>query len=203
MNTNGNGNGKHHPEEKAKAKKRNIEPVAKVYAQALFDLAQEQNKVDELLKSFSEFVEFLNSQEDLVETLASRTFTSEQREKLVLELAKKINLDGTLTKLLHVFTLKNRLSVLQDTLRAFQFRVDQSKGIVRGTVTTVEPLSDEQREDLAKHFSKKLNKHVELETRIDKEILGGLIVQVQGLTFDGSLKTTIRSLKENLERQSL
>ena len=52
-------------------------------------------------------------------------------------------------------------------------------------------------------FAKKFNKNIVLDSVIDKEILGGLVVQIQGLTFDGSLKNAIRRLKETLERQSV
>ena len=108
-----------------------------------------------------------------------------------------------MTKFFKLLTAKNRVVVIDSIRDAFQLLSDQKKGIMRGTVSTVEALSSAEAAELAKAFTKKLGKQVVLESVTDKEILGGLVVNVQGRTFDGSLKTTIRRLKDTLERQSI
>ena len=70
-------------------------------------------------------------------------------------------------------------------------------------MTTVEPLTQNEFHELESAFSKKFGKQVHLEQVIDLLVLGGLIVQIKGLNFDGSLQTALHSLKENLERRAI
>jgi F-type H+-transporting ATPase subunit delta len=179
------------------------EPVANLYAKALFELASETKSIDAIAAELEALVEFLSENQQLKEALSTLTFSAEQREKLAADIAKQTQLNPVISRLFQLLTEKNRLMVLPSIYAAFRGFMDEGKNIVRGTVTTVEPLSEAEKADLSKAFGKKLNKQVVLEAQTDKEILGGLVVEIQGLTFDGSLKTTIRRLRENLERQSI
>lgn len=179
------------------------EPVAKLYAKALFELAQEHNELESIQGDLAGLVETMKEQPELHQAFSAFMFSTSDRGKLIDELAKKMSLNALVVRFLHLLVAKNRLLVLDAIYEAFRNLVDESKNTVRGTVTTVEPLTESQTADLSKTFGRKLNKQVVLDSAIDKEILGGLIVKIQGLTFDGSLRTTIRRLKENLERQSI
>lgn len=179
------------------------EPVSRLYAKALFELAQEKNELEAATQDLGGVVELLRESFMLRQTLESVIFSIEDREKIAAELGKKAGLNPLVQRFMLLLISKNRLPMIESIHASFRELMDESKNIARGTVTTVEPLNDAQKADLAAAFSKKFNKQVELDPLVDKEILGGLVVKVQGLTFDGSLRTTIRRLKENLERQSI
>lgn len=179
------------------------EPVASLYAKALFELATERGEVEAVQADLAGLVEMLEQSKDLDNALAGFGINSEARTKFINEFADKTQLNSLLTRFINLLVQKNRGSVLNEVFWAYRTLVDQSKNIVRGTVTTVEPMTEVEVTDLSKAFARKINKQVVLDPVIDKEILGGLVVKIQGLTFDGSLKTTIRRLKENLERQSI
>jgi F-type H+-transporting ATPase subunit delta len=180
-----------------------IEPVSKLYAKAVFELASESNILDKVLSDFSELLVFLKEQPLLEKALSAFMFSVEDREALGVEVFSKAGVHPFLIRLVRLMISKNRLTLIESVYKSLRDQADASKGVVRGTVNVVEPLSDSEIEDLSRALSKKLNKQVILEPVIDKEILGGLVVQIEGKTFDGSLKTAIRRLKENLERQSI
>lgn len=180
-----------------------LEPVSKLYARALFELALERNEIPAVQENLGEFVQLIRDNSELGRALSGYLFSSQDREALVRDVAQKIQLSPLVQRFVELLAVKNRISVVEEVYTAFRALVDQNQGIVRGTVTTVEPLSEAEAADLAKTFSKKFNKQVVLEPVINKEILGGLVVSLEGKTFDGSLKTTIRRLRETLERQAL
>jgi F-type H+-transporting ATPase subunit delta len=179
------------------------EPVSRLYAKALFELAREKGEVEKVFGDLGELVGVYNETPALRQALRSITFSIEDREGLVKAVCEKVGAHPLVARLTVLLASKGRSQLLPEIYAAFLNLLDESKNIVRGTVTTVEPLSDTENAGLSKAFGKKLDKQVVLDSVIDKEILGGLIVKVQGLTFDGSLKTTIRRLKETLERQSV
>jgi F-type H+-transporting ATPase subunit delta len=179
------------------------EPVSKLYAKALFELARDKGEVDRVYGDVGELAAVYNETPALRQALRSVTFSLEDRESLVKALCEKMGAHPLVARLTVLLASKGRSQLLPEIRDAFLTLLDESKNVVRGTVTTVEPLNDTETAGLSKAFGKKLDKQVVLDSVIDKEILGGLIVKVQGLTFDGSLKTTIRRLKETLERQSV
>lgn len=179
------------------------EPVANLYAKALFELAREQGQVDAVYGDLVTLAGQLGESPELRQALVGHALTIESREKIFQELAQKCQVNAMVARLGGLLISRSRMSLLDAVANAFRDLVDESKNTIRGKVTTVAPLSDAESADLTQAFSKKLNKTVVLDPVINKDILGGLIVEVQGLTFDGSLKTTIRRLKENLERQSI
>jgi F-type H+-transporting ATPase subunit delta len=179
------------------------EPVSKLYAKALFELSKESKQVESVQRSFEDLIHVTREQPDLSTALEAFMFPVADRQKLAAEVATKLELAPLLTRLLDLLISKNRIQILEGVYQAFQEYVDESKNTVRGTVTTVEPLSDSEKAGLSKAFAQRFKKEVVLDSAIDKTILGGLVVNIQGLTFDGSLKTTIRRLRENLERQSI
>lgn len=182
---------------------RKQEPVSKLYAKALFELAQERNELPVVQDNLESFVSVLREQPQLRQALEGYLFSNKEREALVRELGQKLQLHPVVQRFVELLTQKSRVVVIEEVYTAFRDLVDESKGVLRGTVTTVEPLTEAENADLSKAFSQKFNKQVILEPVINKEILGGLVVQVEGKTFDGSLKTTIRRLRETLERQAL
>lgn len=179
------------------------EPVSKLYAKALYEFATERNELSTVQEHFRALVDVFRSNPELIEALSADVFSTEERERLTIELTKKMALSPMVQRFAQLIAGKGRMRLVEQVYGAFCELVDESQGIVRGTVTTVEALTDAETADLAKTFARKFNKQVILEPAVDSDILGGLIVKIQGMTFDGSLKTTIRRLKENLERQSI
>lgn len=178
-------------------------PVAKVYAKALFELSKSSSTLDAVIAEVKELNKFFTDNKQLYNALSSDAFLLTERIKLAVEFCKQVSTSPVISKLVEILVSKGRLSVLAEIESAFLELLDESQGVVRGTVTTVDPLAESEIAELSKTFSKKIGKKVMLNQEINKEILGGLVVDVGGLTFDGSLKSSIRKIKENLERQSV
>ncbi|MEW6057935.1 MAG: ATP synthase F1 subunit delta [Bdellovibrionota bacterium] len=179
------------------------EPVSKLYAKALFEMSQEKGALEKVQEDFFGLIELVREQPQLKQAFSGFLFSKKERESLAKEFTEKAQLHPLLQRFASLLIEKDRFGLLENVYDSFRELVDESKNTVRGTVVTVEPLTEAEKTDLSKTFARRFNKQVVLEPVIDKELLGGLIVKIQGLTFDGSLKTTIRRLKENLERQSI
>ncbi|MBI2605464.1 MAG: ATP synthase F1 subunit delta [Deltaproteobacteria bacterium] len=177
--------------------------IAKVYAKALFLVASERKELESIQAELSEFAQVVFESANLAPVLSSHALLLSERQRLAEQVVEKLGVHPVLKKLFAQLVAKGRVSALPAIAEAFGALVDESKNLVRGTVTTTDPLTEAERNDLSRAFAKKFNKQVVLRQALDKSILGGLVVNIQGLTFDGSLKTSIRRLKETLERQSV
>jgi len=102
---------------------------------------------------------------------------------------------------LHLAIAKNRETIIVPTLLSF---IGMANDFVRKTTATVVsavPLKSEQVNSLARLLSKKTNKQVSIEQKVDPSILGGLYVQVDGYFIDRTVKTRLQEVKLNMMEQ--
>ncbi len=167
------------------------------YAKALFQAALARNIVDIMaaelaqLKSFSEkdkrFYHFLESpdirKEDKVD-LIKTVFTTRLSQPLVSFLLLLIE--------------KNRVEFLSDIARDFEELIEDYQGIVKARITTAVPISDEYKALLKNRLEARSGKKIEMIHKIDKEIIGGIIVQLDFQVIDHSVKHELETLRHDL-----
>ena len=83
---------------------------------------------------------------------------------------------------------------------AYDDYADRAAGRTRAQVVSAKPLSDDQRERLRRALAARTGQQVELDERVDSQLLGGAIASVGGLVFDGSLRTQLSQLRTSLTR---
>ena len=97
---------------------------------------------------------------------------------------------------------KNRIQFLPEIVLAFQSYLDVEEGVTRGTVRSAQPLSAEAQKELEQKVAKVLNKKIVLTYQQDPKLLGGIVAQVGGWTFDDSIETHLTKLNEELNRRA-
>jgi F-type H+-transporting ATPase subunit delta len=177
--------------------------ATKIYSQALFDISKEGGSLDIVRAELTQMAEMFNSSMAFSLLFSSAQFSKAERRRVWKEAANMFASSDLLRNFGDLLISKGRMRLLPEIACHFSGLCDEKNGIVRGTVATVEPISEKECDELSKAFSRKLAKTVILKSAPDRTILGGLIVSVQGMTFDGSLRTTMRQLKDRLERQSI
>jgi F-type H+-transporting ATPase subunit delta len=172
-----------------------ISGVAGRYANALFDLATEENAVPATASGLTGFQTLIDESADLQRLMQSPVFKTEDQMTALDALAAKIKLSGLALNFVRLMCAKRRLPALSDAIRGFQALVAEAKGEVVAEVTSAEKLTAAQLKDLGAALKAKLGMDVKLETQIDQSLLGGLIVKVGTTMIDDSLKTKLQNLK--------
>lgn len=86
-------------------------------------------------------------------------------------------------------------------IEEYERRYDEHQGLLLGSVTTAVPLSDEQRIQLEKNVAKTMNyQSVELKQIVDSSIIGGAIVEANHRVIDGSIRTQLENMRNQLNR---
>ena len=92
-----------------------------------------------------------------------------------------------------------RIGNLTDIIDAFDDLCDANQHIVRAKLTTAVQISDTQRDQISQQFAKRVGaKQVILDSNIDDSIIGGAILQANGLIYDGSVSSQINKIKQML-----
>lgn len=97
---------------------------------------------------------------------------------------------------------KKRLAELSDVVLSFQGLLDIEEGITRGIIRSAQALNEEAKNEIEAKINKVLNKKIVLTYEQDPKLLGGIVAQVGGWTFDDSLDSHLKKLNEELNRRA-
>lgn len=165
------------------------------YASALFELANEEKATEEVSRQLKTFQAAIDQSDDLNRLVRSPVFSSEDQIAALEGVAGQLGITGATLNFLKLSAKNRRLSAVPDMIKAYATLLATSKGEIAGEVTSAEPLSGQQIEDLKAALKSSLGRDVALSTRVDSSILGGLIVKVGSRMMDNSLKTKLQTLK--------
>ena len=117
---------------------------------------------------------------------------------VVEKLAQAMSLSGALPSFLQLLARKNRLVILGQVRDALhRVRLD-AEGGVAGQVVSAEPMDQKDIDSLAQAFSKKLGKRVAFKVSTDPSLLAGMKVTVNGVTYDGTLRSQLQKLRDQV-----
>lgn len=165
------------------------------YAAALFELASEEKAVDSVGADLASLQTMLKDSADLQRLVRSPVFAKEAQQAALEALAKKAGISGLAANFVQLLARNRRLPALEGAIQAYQSLAAEAKGELIADVVSAEKLSAQQLKDLKAALKASTGSDVQLNTRVDKSILGGLIVKVGSKMMDNSLKTKLQNLK--------
>ena len=174
--------------------------VAGRYAQALFDLAKDQNVVAQVEADLKSLKAAIADSRDLRFLLESPAFGAEEKGKGLAAIANTAGFNATTRKFLGLLAANGRAAALIGVVTAYEKLAADARGEVQAQVTTAIPLTPVQAKGVAQALRQALGKDPQIETRVDPAILGGIKVRVGSRLFDASLRSKLDSLKFALKR---
>ena len=169
--------------------------VAGRYASALFDLAEEANQVRQVEKDLIALQGLLDGSADLKRMVLSPVFSSDEQSRSIAAVAEKAGLAPLVVNFLKVLARNRRLFAVSEMIRTFLALAARQRGEVNAEVASAHPLSDEQLVALKDTLRASAGKDVQLITKVEPTLLGGLIVKMGSRMIDSSLRTKLTSLK--------
>ena len=172
--------------------------VAERYASAFFDLAQDEGAQDALESDMRDLRRALSESADLRRLAASPVIDADDKARAMAAVLDKGGAHPLTRNLVALLAKNARLFALDGVAAAFLDRAAKARGEVSAEAITAHELTDEQHKALRAQIEKSVGKAVNLETRVDPSLLGGLIVKVGSRMLDSSLKTKLARLQSRL-----
>lgn len=178
-----------------------ISQVARRYGRALYDLASSEQKQDKIFNELRIIKESILSDKMITDYFASPAVTPDQKIALLKSvLSEKVSPE--IIQTLNLLAHKNRLAIFAEMVDAFEEMSDESHGVSRGTVKSSKTLSPEARKKIEETVAQVTKKKVILNFKEDPSLLGGMVAQVGGWTFDDSIETHLTRMSEDLNRRT-
>jgi F-type H+-transporting ATPase subunit delta len=165
------------------------------YANAVFELAQEQGKVDQVAGDFAALKSVIAASHDFSRLVKSPLFSREDQARALKPVLEKMGVDALTTKFLLTLAGKRRLFALEQVIAAYGRLMARLKGEVQAEVISAHALSSAQTAELKSVLKEKLGREPRLNTKVDPTLLGGLVVKVGSRMIDSSLRTKLAGLR--------
>jgi F-type H+-transporting ATPase subunit delta len=174
--------------------------LAKRYARALADVAATSGDLETVREELRGFADVLRSHRDVLRFLANPSVLRRDKLRVFEGIVTQVRLRPLTVTFLRMLLTADRLGALESIVRAYESLVDDRLGRVKAEVTAAAPLDGGQQERLRRQLEEVAGRRVYLEVRHDPKILGGLVARIGSLVYDGSLRTQLARLRDQLVR---
>ncbi len=177
-----------------------VSGMAGRYASALFSLAKDSRSIDQVAGELKGFDALIQGSPDLQLLVRSPAFTAEDQSRALKAILERAGIGGLTANFLLLVAGKRRLFAVRTMIRGFLALDDADRGVSRAQVTVAEPLGDAQLEALKQSLAEATGgKSVELDMKVDPEIIGGIIVRMGSRMVDASIKTKLNSIRARMK----
>lgn len=175
-----------------------ITTIARPYAQAVFELAQEQAALKEWSQTL-ELLAMIVGDPQMTALIDSPDVSKSARSQLIADICGE-RLPEAGRNFLEILSDNNRLAALPEIAALYEVARAQAESRITAEVVSATPLSATQCEALVAALKKRLGREVELDCSIDETLLGGAIVRAGDMVIDGSVTGRLDKLGAALLR---
>ncbi len=163
------------------------EEIARRYGTAIFDFAKDQDKTELMFKELTELKKAVQAEPRFVQVLSNPVINSQEKKDLLT--AVEQGFSAELQEVLNFLLSYDRFGNLLDIIDEFTDLYNKVNHIGTGIAKTAVKLDKDQLQRLADSYAKKYGlQELHLENEVDPEIIGGVVLKVQGRVIDGSVK---------------
>lgn len=174
--------------------------LARRYARAMLDIGREEGQVRRVLSEVERFAGLLDDAPDLREVLEASHINRRDKQAALEGTVSQAGYLPVTMNFLRLLVDKRRMNILPQILSELRRMVEELEGIERVEVVSAAPLPETQREFLKSVLEKRTGKRIELEETLDPAVLGGMVVKVGSTVYDGSVRTQLFQIRENLQK---
>ena len=175
--------------------------TAKMYGGSLYDLAAEEGLEPRILGELDEVQQLLKQNPDYLRLLSTPSIPKKERCGLLDE-ALRGQVHLYVLNFLKILCEKGTLRELSGCARAYRIRYNQAHGILEATAISAVPLTEQQRALHAK-LESLTGKTIDLKTKVDAKVLGGIRLDIEGTELDGTVQNRLASLRRDIAAVTL
>lgn len=165
------------------------------YALALYEVAEEKNKVEEFLNDLRTICDLIENDKDFYEVIKHPQISTKKKKQTFINIFKG-KIDDELLSFLLILIEKDRILFLKEKLKEMEKINLEKNNTLLAKVKTAVPLLDSELKDLKENLEKKYNKKIIITAEVDKSLLGGVYVRVGNDVIDGTVKSKLNELKD-------
>ena len=177
-----------------------MEEIAQVYARSLFQVAKEQDKLDTVRAQLGQVSDALNETRELSVFFFSPYFSTEEKKQ---GLGTAIDgADETVSNFLELLVEKHRMPAIHRIRKAFDLLWEKENKLLPVQITSAIELDEETVRSIGDRIGEQTGQKVELTTKVDEDVLGGIVLQVGNQILDASIRNRLDNLRRSVVEAS-
>jgi len=175
-----------------------MEEIARVYAEALFEVARDKDKLDEIHDQLGEVADAIAENRDLQVFLFSPYFSSAEKREGIARVISKGNPE--LVNFLELLAEKHRMPAIFRIRSRFDQMWAKEKRHLEVRLTSAVELPSDVVKQVGKQIEEQTGQTIELETDVDDRVLGGIVLQVGNMVLDASVRNKLERLRKEVAK---
>ena len=174
------------------------ETSASRYSLALFELAKENNLLNEVEDHCFAIVNLIEASEDFRSLIKDPTNTIDDQLVSLKKISEQYKLNELLTKFLSFLVSKRRFFYVEKILKNFIETCSKKRGEIKAELISAKELTDNEINNIKEELSKNFSSKIKLNYKNDPSLIGGLIVQVGSTMIDTSIKNKLQQIENKM-----
>jgi F-type H+-transporting ATPase subunit delta len=174
--------------------------LSRRYTKALFELAKENGQEEAIAGEIEQFLR-IYSDSRLQTVLNNPAFELDSRRKILVQVARSLQLTPVSVHFLSILLERDRLTYLPSIVAVFRHMLNEAKNRIEAKVVASTPLEPAMLDRLISALHRISGKEIVLHEEADPAVIGGLILEVEGKIYDGSVRTQLENMKQRIARE--
>jgi F-type H+-transporting ATPase subunit delta len=172
--------------------------TASRYSLALYELANENNSIDEVEKQSISFLRLIDESKDFSSLIKDPTNSVNELQDVINKIAENYKFNPLMSKFLGFLISKRRFFYVRTILQDFVDTCSKKRGEVKAELISSKELSGEQVNKIKDELSQNFDAKIKLDYKYDKSLIGGLVIQVGSIMVDTSIKNKLQQIENTM-----
>ncbi|MBI5044199.1 MAG: ATP synthase F1 subunit delta [Nitrospirae bacterium] len=172
--------------------------IARRYAKALFSIIEKDKETEAIRSELYAVSHAIETNREMRNFVFNPIFGKEEKERVLIGLLQKTGARDITKKFIKLLLKKDRIKYLKEIVESLSALIVEKQNKKKALVVTASKLPDASFSKIKSRLSDITKKDVELEEKIDDSIIGGVMIQVGSLVYNGSIKTQLENVKNRL-----
>ena len=168
------------------------------YSRALFEIAREANELEKIEADIKNFSLLLNNSSEINNFVHNPTQSVENQNSLINLLSEKLNYSKNLKNFFLLLIEKRRIFFVSKIIDSFLKLCSKKRGEIKASLISSKELTELELENISKELSSSMRATIKFDYKIDKELIGGLKLQLGSFMIDTSIKNKLKKFEQRM-----
>ena len=168
------------------------------YSRALFAVAKEANEIEKIEQEIKNFSSLLKNSSEINNFIHNPTQSKENQNDVIKLLAENLNFSKSLKNFMLLLIEKRRIFFVKKIIDSFLRLCSQKRGEVKASLISSKELSEAELDSISKELSSSMSSTIKFNYKVDKELIGGLKLQLGSFMIDTSIKNKLNKYKQKM-----
>ena len=179
-------------------KNRFSDSSAKSYSQALYELATEEKNLNDVEEHAVSIIKLISQSEDFNSLIKDPTNKQDDQLNSINMIFERFNLNSLLKKFLNFLVMKRRFFYVEKILKDFVMICSKNRGEISAKLIVAKELNENEINKIKDELSQNFGSNVKLNYNYDPDLIGGLIMQVESVMIDTSIKNKLQQIENKM-----